>query len=170
MLSHRIAFAGMLFIVSACATATTPEALEAREQAREQDRRAEVFADDPRRGEEVRRVCFASQIDSFGETTDRAVVIREGRDYYLLETFGGCFDLDWAQSLAIDSATSCLTKGDRIFASDSAFGLGGDGLSHAQSCRIKTIYAWDRDAETKSEDTQDDETVSEEAIETASVE
>ena len=87
MLSHRLAFAGMLFIVSACATATTPEALEARQEAREQERRAEVFADDPRRGEEVKRVCFARQIDSFGETTDRAVVIREGRDYYLLETF-----------------------------------------------------------------------------------
>ena len=166
MLSHRIAFAGMLFVISACATATTPEALEAREQAREQERRAEVFADDPRRGEEVRRVCFASQIDSFGETTDRAVVIREGRDYYLLETYGGCFDLDWAQSLAIDSATSCLTKGDRIFASDSAFGLRG-GKSHVQSCPIKAIYAWDRDA--KKKDAADEETTSEEPLETAAL-
>ena len=169
MLSHRLAFAGMLFIVSACATATTPEALEARQEAREQERRAEVFADDPRRGEEVKRVCFARQIDSFGETTDRAVVIREGRDYYLLETFGGCFDLDWAQSLAIDSASSCLTKGDRIFASDSAFGF-RNRSGHAQSCPIKAIYEWDRDAEAEEDGAEDDAATSQEPIETASVE
>ncbi|MEO1188627.1 MAG: hypothetical protein AAFW60_06110, partial [Pseudomonadota bacterium] len=40
MLTHRIAFAAMLFTVAACATATTPEALEAREQAREEARAA----------------------------------------------------------------------------------------------------------------------------------
>ena len=78
MLSHRIAFAAMLFVVSACATATTPEQLEAREQAKAE----QVFADDPRRGEQVKRLCFASQIDGFGETTKRAVVVREGRHQY----------------------------------------------------------------------------------------
>lgn len=67
MLTHRIAFAAMLFTVAACATATTPEALEAQQQAREEARAAEVFANDPRRGEEVKKVCFASQIDSFGD-------------------------------------------------------------------------------------------------------
>jgi hypothetical protein len=170
MLSHRIAFAGMLFIVSACATATTPEALEAREQAKEEERRAEVFADDPRRGEEVKRICFASQIDGFGETTDRAVVVREGRDHYLIETFPGCFDLDWAQSIAIDSFSSCLTKGDRIFAFDSAFGHNHRGR-HSQSCRVKTIYQWNRDASDEQDvETDDSEETSEEApIETASV-
>ncbi|MEL7113241.1 MAG: DUF6491 family protein [Pseudomonadota bacterium] len=141
MLSHRIAFAAMLFVVSACATATTPEQLEAREK----DRAAEVFADDPRRGEQVDKVCFARQIDSFGLTTKRAVVIREGGDRYLVETFAGCFDLDWAQSLAIDSFTSCLSKGDRIFAFDTPFGPDRHDRFQ-QSCRVKAIYKWDRDA------------------------
>ena len=140
MLTHRTAAAVLLLTLSACATANTPEAIAEREQARAD----EVFANDIRRGEIVDRVCFASNIDSFGETTRRAVVVREGRDRYLIETFGGCFDLDWAQSLAIDSFSSCLTKGDRIFASDSAFGFDKQDLR--QSCRIKAIYEWDPDA------------------------
>ena len=143
MLIHRTAAAVLFLSLSACATDSSPEATAEREQARAD----EVFANDIRRGEEVDRVCFASNIDSFGETTRRAVVVREGRDRYLIETFGGCFDLDWAQSLAIDSFTSCLSKGDRIFASDSAFGFEKQDLR--QSCRVKAIYAWDPDAAEK---------------------
>ncbi|MEM6554754.1 MAG: DUF6491 family protein [Pseudomonadota bacterium] len=154
MLTHRIAFAALLFTVAACATDTTPEALEAREKARA----AEVFADDPRRGEEVKKICFASQIDGFGETTDRAVVVREGRDHYLIETFPGCFDLDFAQSLAIDSFSSCLSKGDRIIAFDSVFAHSSHSRIN-RSCLVKTIYEWDRDAK----DTETDETTDEDA-------
>ena len=169
MLTHRIAFAAMLFTVAACATATTPEALEAREQARDEARAAQVFANDPRRGEEVKKICFASQIDSFGETTDRAVVVREGRDYYLIETFGGCFDLDFAQSLAIDSFSSCLSKGDRIFAFDNVFGR-NDHSGFKQSCRVKTIYEWDRDANDSEEERETEENAESEELETAMIE
>ena len=160
MLSHRIAFAAMLFVVSACATATTPEQLEAREK----DRAAQVFEGDPRRGEQVDKVCFASQIDSFGLTTKRAVVVREGGDRYLVETFPGCFDLDWAQSLAIDTFGACLTKGDRIFAFDSAFGPDRN-TGIRQSCRVKAIYKWDRDALEK----EAEEDTEEAAVETAAL-
>lgn len=153
MLTHRIVFAAMLFTVTACATATSPEAVEAREQAKADA----VFAGDPRRGEEIDRLCFASQIDSFGETTKRAVVVREGRDYFLVETFPGCFDLDWAQSLAFDSMTSCLSRGDRVFAFDNVFAR-SDIVGHQQSCRIKSIYKWDRDAEAVEDDTDEEET------------
>lgn len=167
MLIHRTAAAALFLSLSACATASSPEATAEREQARAD----EVFANDIRRGEEVDRVCFASNIDSFGETTRRAVVVREGRDRYLIETFGGCFDLDWAQSLAIDSFTSCLSKGDRIFASDSAFGFEKQDLR--QSCRVKAIYAWDPDAAEKAaaaDDASEDEAGadSDETAETAS--
>ena len=161
MLTHRIAFAAMIFTVTACATATTPEALEAREQARE----AEVFANDPRRGDEVKKICFASQIDSFGETTDRAVVVREGRDYYLIETFPGCFDLDRAQSLAVDAFSGCLTKGDRIVAFDNGCGQ-KNSAGFTQACRVKTIYAWNRDAEA----TDDTDETAADSVETAMVE
>lgn len=161
MIAHRTVFAALLFAVAGCATDTSPEALAEREQAKADA----VFANDVRRGEEVDRVCFTSNIDSFGETTRRAVVIREGRDRYLIETFGGCFDLDWAQSLGVDSFSSCLTKGDRIFASDSAFGFDKQDLR--QSCRVKAIYAWDPDA--TEEEIETDEN-SEESQESASLE
>ena len=156
MLTHRLAFAAMLFAVSACASAPTPEQLEAREASRA----AQVFADDPRRGDEIDKLCFASQIDSFGLTTKRAVVVREGGDRYLVETFPGCFDLDWAQALAVDSFGSCLTKGDRILAFDSVF-AGAGHHSSRQSCRVKAIYNWDKDATAETTDQEEtDETAS----------
>lgn len=166
MLSHHTAFAVLLLAVSACATDTSPEALAEREQARAE----EVFANDVRRGEQVDRVCFTRSIDSFGETTRRAVVIREGSDRYLVETFGGCFDLDWAQSLAVDSFSSCLSKGDRIIASDSAFGFDKQDLQ--RSCRVKAIYEWDPDAEAADDEETDEEgdTESGDALESASLE
>lgn len=167
-MSHRIALTALLLVVSACATELTPEQLEAREQAKAE----QVFADDPRRGEQVKNLCFASQIDSFGQTTKRAVVVREGRDHYLIETFPGCFDLDFAQGLAIDSFSNCLSKGDRIFAFDSPFG----NRRHAggqQSCLVKAIYEWDEDAgkdeDGAEEETDSEETNSEETIETAAL-
>ena len=151
MLTHRIAFAALLFTVSACVTATSPEQIEAREAANAK----EVFADDPRRGGEVERLCFTRNIDGFEKTTKRAVVVREGRDRFLVETFPGCFDLDWAQSLAFDSFGGCLGKGDRIIAFESAFGPShGD---RPQSCLIKQIYEWDPDAESEDADSETDE-------------
>ena len=161
MLAHRSAIAAaLLFAASACATDTSPEALAEREQARAD----EVFANDIRRGDQIDRVCFTRSIDSLGESTRRAVVVREGRDKYLLETFGGCFDLDWAQSLAIDSFTSCLSKGDRLIASDSVFGF--EKRDFQQSCRIKAIYEWNEDAEKPDEESSE---ASDAPIETASV-
>ena len=156
-MSHRIALTALLLAAAGCATELTPEQLEAREQAKA----AQVFADDPRRGEQVKNLCFASQIDSFGQTTKRAVVVREGRDHYLIETFPGCFDLDFAQGLAIDSFSSCLSKGDRILAFDTPFGnTGHNGVN--QSCLVKAIYEWDEDAgkeENEAEETTEEETV-----------
>lgn len=164
MIAHRIAFAAMLFVISACATATTPE-----QQAELDEKRAsEVFANDIRRGELVDRVCFTRQIDGFGETTDRAVVIREGRDHYLVETFGGCFDLDWAQSIAFDSFGSCLSRGDRLVPFDSAFG-NNNGIRHPQACRVKAIYEWNRDAEEEVEPSEAEDSETSESIETASI-
>lgn len=151
MQHHHLAVSAILFAVSACATASTPEAIAAREQAKADA----VFADDPRRGAVVDKVCFTRQIDSFGETTKRAVVIREGRDFYLVETFPGCFDLDWAQSLAFDSFSSCLSKGDRLVAFDNAFAQTDRSIGQPQTCRVKAIYEWDKEAEATEESDED---------------
>ena len=120
---------------------------------------AQAEKPDPRRGEEVRNLCFARSIDSFGETTRNSVVVREGMDYYLIETFSGCFDLDRAQSLRFDNATSCLSKGDRIIAYDSAFGPDRIGPSSVP-CSIKAIYEWNPDT-TEDADSEDTDNTAE---------
>lgn len=117
--------------------------------------RAQSFADlegDTRLGEQVDRICFSRQIDGFGETTRNTVVVDAGvNDYYLLRTTGSCFDLEFAQSIAFDSFSSCLTRGDRLVAFDSAFGP-GHGDTRPQRCLITEIYAWDADAESVPEE------------------
>ena len=105
-----------------------------------------AYADDPRLGEPVDRICFGRQIDGFGETTDRTIIVRAGvNEHYLIETVGFCSDLDWAQSISLDQFSSCLTRGDAIIPYDSAFGPDRSD-PRPQTCRIRAIYEWDEDA------------------------
>ena len=108
------------------------------------------FAGDARLGEEVNNVCFASTIDGFHDATDDTVVLSKGRDDYLIETFGGCFNLDQAQRLGVDSTTGCLGKRDHIITSDSISGHSDTGFG-VQRCTIKAIYKWDAKAEAPAE-------------------
>lgn len=106
-----------------------------------------AYADDPRLGEQVDRICFGRQIDGFGETTDRTIIVEAGvNEHYLIETVGFCPDLDWAQSISLDQFSSCLSRGDAIIPYGSAFGPDRTGPA-PQACRIKAIYEWDEDAE-----------------------
>lgn len=121
---------------------------------------------DPRRGEEVRRICFASNIDSFGETTRKTVVVREGRDRYLIETFGGCHpSLDHALSLAFDTFSGCVARGDDIIAFDSIGGQRHGGIGPS-ACKIKRIYAWNPDATDEAETEDAPEEADEQATST----
>lgn len=113
------------------------------------------YEGDPRLGEEVRNICFASSIDGFGETTRDTVIVNEGRDYYLIETFGTCFNLDYAQSIGFDAQTGCLTKGDHLIVSENIMPTGRDRMSAADRCTISAIYAWDPEAQDDSEETTD---------------
>ncbi|MEL8054794.1 MAG: DUF6491 family protein [Pseudomonadota bacterium] len=134
--------AATLFTLAACATASSPE-----NEAKRLEREAELtFANDIRRGEEVDKICFASQIDGFTNTTDRAVVVREGNDEFLITTRSRCDNLDFANSLAIKSSLSCLRRGDRIAGNQSVFG-GNYGGPPSVRCFVDKIYKWDRDAE-----------------------
>lgn len=103
------------------------------------------FADyeaDPRLGQRVDRICFGSQINSFGETTDETVLVESGvDDWYLVHTYS-CPDLDFAQSLAFDRFGSCLRQGDGVIAYDTAFGADRTGPA-PRSCTIRAIYEWD---------------------------
>lgn len=138
---HKTVFALMLFTLAACATATPEQQAERAERIAEQ-----TFANDVRRGEEVDRLCFANRIDGFTNTTDRAVVVSEGTREYLITTTNRCDNLDDAMSLAVDSFSSCLTRGDKIVGNQSVFG-GNFGGPPSASCFVDKIYEWDRDAD-----------------------
>lgn len=101
---------------------------------------------DPRRGEKVDRICFASSIDGFGETTrDTIVVSTSPSKKYQIETYS-CQNLDWAQAIApLTRGGGCLSRGDRLFVSDSVFPDRRDRFG-TDSCTIKAIYTWNPDA------------------------
>ena len=143
---HRTAFAVMVFTLAACATATTPEE-------RVEAEKIALFEDDPRRGAEVDKACFSRSISGFSNTTDRAVVISRGTKDYLVTTRTRCTDLDDALSLAVDSFSSCLTRGDRLIGKDSVFGYNSTGAP-SFPCHVDKIYEWDSKA---TDETAEDE-------------
>ncbi|HPE47117.1 MAG TPA: DUF6491 family protein [Hyphomonas sp.] len=120
---------------------TTPAS---KTDAKPEARGAAKFADDPRLGEEVSQLCFAANIDSFGETTRDTIVIREGRDYYLVEMFPGCSNLRDAQGIVPRAHTSCLTKGDTIIVSDTMMPMRHEPADpfSVQRCSVNAIYKW----------------------------
>lgn len=138
--------ASALFAIVGCSTAP--------DEATGND--AEAWREDARLGEQVDRVCFASNIDSFRMATRGSVIVEEGvNDEYLIETVGNCYDLDRANSLSFDTfpGASCATKGDSIYAYDSVFGPDRTDIPPAR-CPIRAIYEWNEDAAdiTESED------------------
>lgn len=108
-------------------------------------RGAAAYADDARLGEKVSSICFSSNIDGFSMNERDTVVLREGRDEYLVEVLGTCLDLESALAIGIDSTTSCLSKGDNLIVSSSLTGS-NVGIG-PQRCMIREIYAWNPDAE-----------------------
>ena len=106
------------------------------------------WEEDPRLGEQVNRICFADNIDSFRKATRNTVIVEEGvNDEYLIVTAGSCYDLDNALSLSLDTfgSSSCVSRGDNIFAYDSAFGPDETDIPPVR-CPIRAIYEWDEDA------------------------
>ena len=106
-----------------------------------------AYADDPRLGEPVDRICFASSIDGFSNNERNTVVLREGRDEYMVEVFGACPDLEYAYSIGIDAVTGCVTRSDAIIVGHVP---GGTGIG-PQRCLIKDIRKWDPKAEKPAE-------------------
>ncbi|MEE2691344.1 MAG: DUF6491 family protein [Pseudomonadota bacterium] len=117
--------------------------------------------DDPRIGEKVDRICFASGINGFQTPKgfDDAVILTKGvRDKYLVELSGAGFgSLRFAQSVAIASrpADGCVSRGDKLIFSDSAFGFDRDNRINQNSYLITAIYEWNEDA-AKQDESKDD--------------
>ncbi len=136
-----IVYGTLVFLLSACATAAHGDGKEAKPKG------VEKYASDPRLGEEVSRMCFASSVDSFSLATDDTVVLEiSPSKSYLVEVSGACSKLDSAQSIALDAASSCATRGDRLLVSDSAFGLQQASGFGPDRCMIKSIHEWDKRA------------------------
>ena len=106
--------------------------------------------DDPRIGEEVSQVCFAREVDSWGEVdNDRnAVLIRmNSREYYKLKISPGC-DPQWAIStIAIikRGGSNCYSRGDRVKTDADPF------RGRGSACVITKINKWDPDAAKQAE-------------------
>ncbi len=98
----------------------------------------EKFADDPRLGEPVASICFASNIDGFSMNERNTVLLHEGGDRYMVELFGSCPDLEFAQSVGVVAASSCLSKGDALVVSDTF----GGGSAQPRRCSVREIRAW----------------------------
>ena len=122
------------------------------------------YADDPRLGEEVNRICFASNIDSFGNNTRDTFTVREGRDHYLIEVFGTCAPLEHAVTMKIGASTGCLTNGDRIIVSDSLMPRRDQPFSTAR-CVVKSMHKWDPKAEKTQDESDTDSADSDDASE-----
>ena len=115
---------------------------------------AAKFAEDPRLGEKVDRICFNRTIDGFTHTDrDTVVVTARANDQYLLEVGGGCNNLRHAQSIGIDTSLSCVTRLDTIIVSTNPFSLRDNSIG-PQRCFITGIYAWDEDAETEDDESE----------------
>ena len=92
----------------------------------------------PRQGEEVRQICFASSINGWREVDGErsSIILTKGvSEEYKLDLSGIC-DLTYAfNSIATRTrGSSCLTRGDDI--------IFNDGLSGINRCMIKKIYTW----------------------------
>lgn len=98
-----------------------------------------AYADDPRLGEKVDRVCFASSIDGFSMNERRSVVLHRGSRRYMVEIHGTCPDLDNARAIGLATPTGCLMRNDNILVT-STFGSPGPG---ARRCMISEIREWD---------------------------
>jgi len=101
-----------------------------------------ALANDPRLGEEVSRICFASQIDGFRAASRDTVIVESGfKDEFVLGMMGSCQNLQQAQAIALDTGLSCLTEFDNIIVFDSAFGKQTSPFSQ-EKCAIKSIHRW----------------------------
>lgn len=153
----RLAIATACLALAGCATAadSKPEA-----------RGAAKYADDPRLGEKIDKLCFTSNIDSFGNNTRDTFTVREGRDYYLIEVFGSCMNLEHAMTIRLPTSSICLHPGEHVIVSDSITGGGSTPFS-TQRCMVNAIYKWDPKAKEKADaDKADDEEKTDDTSET----
>ncbi|GEM_PF-191777 len=101
---------------------------------------------DPRLGEEVTNLCFTRSINGFKRYDRDALILRRSvKDRYLVTFSGICSNLRSVQAVKLASRSSCLSRGDTILVSDSAFFTDNTGFG-IERCMVKRIYHWNEDA------------------------
>jgi len=95
---------------------------------------------DPRQGEQVKSICFQSQIRNWRANDRHSIIVERGiKDEYKLELAGTCQPQDAFFSIGLVSRVgggSCLTPGDQLV-TDARY----DG-----PCSVSRIYKWNKDA------------------------
>lgn len=135
-------------ILIATITALTLAACASTENAEPRIKGAAQFADDPRLGERVDKICNTRSVNGFSEETRDTVVVSVGASKeYLIETYGGCQNLRDAGSIALDASGSCLRRSDNLIVSQSTFRMNDNIGPGPDRCAIKAIYKWDKDAQ-----------------------
>jgi hypothetical protein len=96
---------------------------------------------DPRQGEQVSQLCFASQIRNWRELDRRSVIVERGfKDEFRIELVGGCDPRDAFLSIGFVSRVgggNCLSNGDRLVTDERYAGA---------ICSIRRIYKWNEEA------------------------
>ena len=135
-------------LIAACVSAAAISAAAAAPKKGE-----EAKAPDPRLGEEVSNICFASTINGWRSVKgeDDVVLLEKGvNDWYRVELSGGCDEhlFRSAMTIGIDSRPGggCVSRGDVIIVKDSP--------GFTRRCMITRMYKWDE----KAADTDGDET------------
>lgn len=128
--------------VAAIAAGAAMAASAAAEPAKDKDAKAA----DPRLGEEVNSICFASTINGWrsikGE--DDAVLLERGvNDWYRVNLSGACDERLFRSAIAIGLESSpsggCVSRGDVIIVEDTP--------GFTRRCMITRMYKWDEKAE-----------------------
>lgn len=111
-------------------------------------------SDDARLGEKVDRICFARGINGFQSRSDGPglILTRGARDKFAVTFAGSCRAADRAQRIGISErfGGGCLTWGDAIYVSESAFSSNERDPFDPERCIVRSIHEWNEDAGTES--------------------
>lgn len=117
--------------------------------------------DDPRIGDEVRRLCVSSRISGFGEWDGGdGLILRKGpKERYLATLYRGCGPAGRIQRIGVNQnfGAGCLSRGDRIYVSADFSPRQQSSPFDSDVCRIKAIYKWDPSATAEDNETETEE-------------
>ncbi len=136
---------GTLFIPALLACANTETETKAKPKG------IAEFANDPRLGEKIDKICFLRAMRGFKTINDRTILLRKNRkERYAIETYGTCMDLDFAWELGFLESSTCLRTYDRFVITR------GTSAPIERTCTVKSIHKWNEAAKDTTDKPQED--------------